>query len=104
MSNEFEKRDLKIPLKQNYHAHNEYLQTLLNYGAIGLIIVLCALFWPFKKALDRKNFLAVFWIALVALTAVTESIFSRQWGLFSFVFFSSIFLLELGNVKTLKDE
>ena len=92
---EFEIRELKTPLKQKYHAHNQYLQTLLHYGCLGLLVLLGVFLWSFRHALAHKNFLAIFWIFLVLLTCVTESILSRQWGIYSLAFFGSIFYLNL---------
>ncbi|MEK6152833.1 O-antigen ligase family protein [Flavobacteriaceae bacterium 3-367] len=91
---EFETRDLKIPLKHKYHAHSQYLQTLLHYGIVGLLLLFAAFLWPLRRALAYRNTLAIFWFFLVVLTAITESIFTRQWAIYNFAFFSCLFLLK----------
>lgn len=89
---EYEVRNLKIPLKYEYHAHSQYLQTLIQYGIIGLFLLLGSYLWPFIMAISQKDYLALFWILLFSLTSVTESVFTRQWGVLSFAFFSCLFL------------
>lgn len=89
---EYETRNLKTPLKYEYHAHNQYLQILIQYGIIGLLVLLGSYLWPFIRAINEKEFLGLFWIVLFSLTSLTESVFTRQWGVLSFAFFSCLFL------------
>jgi O-antigen ligase len=90
---EFKDRDLTIPAKYRYHSHNQYLQTLVQYGIIGLLVLLGALFWPMVLAVRKLNYLGLLWLLLFSISAVTESVFTRQWGIFSFAFFSSLLML-----------
>lgn len=89
---EYEKRNLEVPLKYEYHAHNQYLQTLIQYGIVGLLVLLGSYLWPLIMAIKEKEYLALFWILLFSFTSLTESVFTRQWGVLSFAFFSCLFL------------
>ncbi|NAS10970.1 O-antigen ligase family protein [Poritiphilus flavus] len=90
---EFETRKLEIPLKYKYHAHSQYLQTLLQYGILGFLLLLSTLLWPLVRSFVLRNYLGLFWILLVCLTSVTEAIFTRQWGVYGFAFFTCLLLL-----------
>lgn len=89
---EYEIRNLKTPIKYQYHAHNQYLQTLIQYGIVGLLVLIASYLWPLIRVIYEKEYLGLFWILLFALTSLTESVFTRQWGVFSFAFFSCLFL------------
>jgi len=89
---EYEIRNLKTPIKYEYHAHNQYLQTLIQYGLLGLLTLMASYLWPLIRVFNEKEYLGLFWILLFSLTSVTESVFTRQWGILSFAFFSCLFL------------
>lgn len=91
--NEFEVRGLEIPLKYKYHSHNQFLQTLTQYGLVGLIFMIFTFLSPLARTFFIKNYLGLFWGLLVLLASMTESIFTRQWGIFSFAFFTCLFFL-----------
>ena len=97
---EYEERKLKIPLKYKYHAHNQFLQTIIQYGIIGLIVLLASLLWPLAYTFSQKEYLGLFWLFLFAITSLTESVFTRQWGVFSFAFFTSLFMLGLKKIDS----
>ncbi|MGB6151700.1 MAG: O-antigen ligase family protein [Pricia sp.] len=90
---EFETRKLEVPLKYKYHSHNQFLHTWVQYGLVGVLFLMVVFLMPLGLTFSRKNYLGVFWSLLILLTAMTESVFTRQWGIFSFAFFSSLFLL-----------
>jgi O-antigen ligase len=78
----------------NMNAHNQYIQTVLDSGVLGLLPLLLMLLIPiFRK---QKSFTAMsFWIfMLVAL--VTESFFRRQFGVVFYTLFYSLFVIRSG--------
>jgi len=89
---EFENRNLEIPLRDRYHVHNQYLQTFMHYGLIGLITLVGIFMWLLVLMYRRSNYLALSWIVLFALACVTESMLVRQWGVLFFIFFLSLFV------------
>ena len=91
---EYKERKMIFAIKKNYNAHNQFLQTLLGYGLVGLVLFLFIFFHPVRIFFLRKNYLALFWVILFILTAVTDSVFMRKWGLLSFAFFTSLFLID----------
>ncbi len=94
---EYKKRELRIPIKYNYNSHNQYLQFLVQYGAIGVLFFLISIVIIIKKLFEYKNYLGLFWVFLFAITSITESVLMRQWGILSFTFLTSLFLLTQTN-------
>ena len=94
---EYKKRKLRVPIKYNYNCHNQYLQFLTEYGIFGLIFFLIVIAYSIKKQIDYKSYLGLFWILLFSITAITESVLVRQWGVLSFTLFTSLFLLNPEN-------
>jgi len=94
---EYKKRELRIPIKYEYNSHNQYLQFLVQYGIIGLTFFVLVIVLIIKKLIERKNHLGLFWVLLFSITAITESVLTRQWGILSFTFLTSLFLLTQTN-------
>ena len=90
---EYKKRKMVIPVKERYNAHNQYLQTLIQYGVAGVLCLALIFIVATVHFLRKRAYLGLFWLLLIALTAMTESIFMRQWGVYSFTFFTALFLL-----------
>jgi O-antigen ligase len=89
---EYKKRNLLIPIENNYNSHNQYLQFLIQYGALGLFFFLLIIILFSIKLIMIKNYLGFFWVLLFSISAITESVLMRQWGIFSFTFFTSLLL------------
>ncbi|WP_405384885.1 O-antigen ligase family protein [Maribacter sp. LLG6340-A2] len=92
--NEFDIRDLKTPLKYKYHSHNQFLNTLIQYGAVGsgiLIVLFIGAIWITWR---DGNYLGFVITVLFLFTMLTESIFTRQWGVFSFPFFIILLVMK----------
>lgn len=90
---QYKSKELLTPVKYKYHAHSLFFQTGIQYGLIGLIILSAMLLRQLLIAIKSKNYLFLFWMLLFILTSITESVFNRQWGILSFLFFTGIFLL-----------
>lgn len=76
-----------------FHAHNQYLETALQFGAVGVFLLLNVFVIAFRKEIPLLSMLAT----LYALSFLTESILTRQWGLFSFPYY--LLLASLGGGK-----
>ncbi len=93
LMNQFEQRGLDVPLKQKYHSHNQYLNTLMQYGAVGTLLIILFFIISIWGTWTERNYLGLVFMVLFLLTMVTEAIFARQWGVFSFAFFGSLFAI-----------
>ena len=74
---------------KNINSHSQYLETLLQTGVLGLLL----LFGSFFFGLKRSNQIFIIFSICVLLSMLTESILERQFGLVFFAFFYP-FLLE----------
>lgn len=91
LQEQYEKVNFRRALLGEMNAHNQYLQTILDNGAIGLSILISMIFLPFT--LKHQSFTAIsFWI-IIALSLITESFFRRQFGVIFYSLFYSIFMI-----------
>ncbi len=88
------------------NSHNQFLETLLNGGVLPLIVLLLLLLLPFIQSLKDKNYLVSFFIILLGLNFLLESMLERFQGVFFIFFFYCLLVLiqesEYGklNLKT----
>ena len=79
--------------KIDYNSHNQYLDILLKYGILGLIMFFVFLFWGILNTdLSYRIFLLLILIAML-----TENILDRQVGIVFFTFFNSLFFINRTN-------
>ena len=67
------------PVKKNYNAHNQFLQSFAALGIIGLV------------SFQKNNYLYLMFIINIAVSCLTESILEVQAGVVFFTFFTSLF-------------
>lgn len=79
------------------NAHNQYIQTSLGSGVIGLLCLLFVLGYPSINAFREKNYLYLCFIFLFAMCCLTESLLERQQGVMFYAFFNAILFY---NFKT----
>ncbi|MBP1629353.1 MAG: hypothetical protein H6Q15_246 [Bacteroidetes bacterium] len=96
--------DVKIALEELYkdngvrfehylNAHNQFLQTTLAIGAIGLIVLLAIFIVPFFQSFQTKDFFVGAVLVIIGISFLFESILERQMGVhffsFTYLWFSS---------------
>lgn len=100
----------KIYLRENHtkaydkgiNSHNQFLQTTVELGWLGLLTLLTFLGYSFFLALRQRNFLLVIFLCLCAFNMLLESFFEHQAGIIFIVFF--ILLLQHEDVKILASQ
>lgn len=80
---------------KNYNAHNQYAESLLAVGVIGLVLLLAYLVLPLVCAVGRKD---VFWrvaffTGIVMFNLLFESMLERQMGMLFIGFFLALMVL-----------
>ncbi len=75
----------------DYNLHNQFMETLVRQGAIGLILLCILLIMPFIRPGESMLFPPLFALVVVALF-LTESALERQAGIVFFVLTASGFL------------
>lgn len=84
--------DFKVGYVNHYNSHNQFLQTLLTSGIIGLLSLLFLFGSAIYQGYRHRNWVAFTFIFVFALSCLTESMLERQRGIVFFVFFTSFLL------------
>lgn len=79
---------------EKYNAHNQFIEIMLYYGLIGLIMLIGLLIFAFRKNLIGKNYQAIAVILVFCTFMITESILQRHDGIVLCAFFISLFSTE----------
>jgi len=88
---QYHKVNFRRAYLKNFNVHNQYLQSLIDSGILGLISLLLMLFSPLFY-IKRKSNLLVFTI-LILITLIPESFLIRQNGIIFFSLFFCIFVI-----------
>lgn len=99
LNQEYVKRDMKSAASEKLNAHNQFLETWLGLGVIGLITLLLMLIVPLRIGLNRKDWFLVGFILLCCLGFMFESMLERIVGIVFFVIFYSIFVSRTVNYE-----
>lgn len=86
----------RIELDEHFlgvNAHNQYLQTFLATGFVGMAVLLATLLVPLVIALKRGAVLVVAYTVLVCLAFLTESYLIRQHGAMFHALFHGLLVL-----------
>jgi O-antigen ligase len=73
-----------------YNAHNQYLQTMLELGVVGLFLLVICIFKPIFLSTPLHSGHIAF-VLLFGLMCFTESVLARQKGIVFFTMFQSLF-------------
>ena len=87
---EYKRIGFDLAFNERYNPHNQFLQTWLGIGILGLVSFL-GCFVSHIIMHKERNFLNLSFIALIFLCCITESMFERQLGITFFGLFSSLF-------------
>lgn len=84
----YKERNYKMPLELQINSHNQFLETTVGQGIIGLILLLSMLFVPLFVPLENK-FLMQGFILIISINLLFESMFNTQAGVVFFAFIYS---------------
>lgn len=87
--------DVQLAIKRNLNAHNQFIQIMVTFGFLGLLLFLSYLFWPFLLAWKKNEYLYLIFISLFVMANMTESMLEKQEGILFFAFFHSFFALKI---------
>lgn len=77
-------------LEMHYDSHNQYLQTAMATGILGLISLFFLVGFPVYFGFKRKILLFFLLGLLMSINIVVESMFERQAGVMFYAFFNSL--------------
>lgn len=102
--------DIKDEISENYkqlgsitinelylNPHNQFLQTTISLGILGLLSLLAILISGFRIAIKKKNVLFFSFVLLISLHFLFESMLEQQAGVVFITLFYSLFCIWDGN-------
>jgi O-antigen ligase len=91
---EYAKRNMQGAFKEKLNAHNQYLETFLAQGLLGILWLVFIFVFALKKALKKKNIPWLLFLVLVGFNFLFESMLNTQAGVVFFAYFYSFFIFE----------
>jgi O-antigen ligase len=101
LKNEYARDGYSEMYYNNLNAHNQYLEVLLGMGLIGFIIFISMLALMIYNAISRKNLIYGFFIMIILIFFLFESILNRIAGITFFSIFAFL-LINLTEEKNLE--
>ena len=91
----YKKNNITKAILKNYNAHNQFLQTTIALGAIGLIILLLNFVVPIILGFKKGDYLLLMFLFLFIIFSMTESSLEKQQGVLYYAFFNSLLAIGL---------
>lgn len=89
--------------KKMYNPHNQFLQTTLEIGIVGLLVLVGIIFIGFYQGIKTRNWLLVLIVANLVFNCLFESMLQRQSGIVFYVFWM-VFLTNIYFKKAVKKD
>jgi len=77
-----------------YRPHNQYLETWMATGVLGVLVLLLMMLVPMVNAVKRRRWLAVSIIIIFAVSILFESMLERQMGVSFFCVMMVLFVVD----------
>ncbi len=87
----FREEGLDQLAEKGLNPHNQFLQTAMAVGLPAIAWFLFSLLFPFAKIIKTKDWLYAFFLCIIALNLMVESMLEKQSGVIFFAFFNSFF-------------
>ncbi len=89
---------------KNYNPHNQFLQTTLEIGIIGLIVLLSIFYFGFRIAVKYRSKILFVLLFAFCFNSLFESVFQRQSGIYFFTFWACLLVVYLNNIIDFKNK
>ncbi|MFC2101225.1 O-antigen ligase family protein [Bacteroidota bacterium] len=90
MINIYKKHDYKNAMKLRLNAHNQFLQTFIAIGLIGLLLLILNLILPLFYAFKKQDIIYVMFLILIIFNFLAESMLETQAGVVFYSFMNVI--------------
>lgn len=91
---EYVKRGLKSSAENGYDAHNQYLSMTIEFGILGLLLLLLFLGSNLYFASTSRNSTSLFFFLTLIFISLFENVFKNNSGIIFIAFYSNLFLFE----------
>ena len=103
MVNAYRNRNFQFAVEKRFDPHNQYLDTAVSIGLIGLLVLLGCYFYPLYCAIQRKSWLFTSFMILIIFSSITESILSSAQSIIFLCFFVFVLLKGTPTQKLVSD-
>jgi O-antigen ligase len=87
----YNEKGLLFLVEKELNPHNQFLQTTLSIGLIGLLIFIATLVLPAYYTIKKKENLYFYFILLFSISILTESMLETISGVVFYTFFNALF-------------
>ena len=86
--------EIQSPLSEafRFRAHNQYLSVMIAFGAVGLLLFLVALLFPWLSDKENRSYLYTIFLCIMLLSMLPEDTLETQAGASMFAFFTAFLL------------
>ncbi len=99
LKNRYEALGLNEAYEAGLNCHNQYLQTFMAIGIIGITILLLTFFIPVYLSIKSRNFIYLSFLFLIMINFITESMLETQSGVVFYAFMNSLLFLQFKPYK-----
>ncbi len=89
----YETLGFKVGLQYSYNAHNQFLETALNNGVLGVLMLLILFAAAFMHARRHENWLAMWFLIFFFFCIQTESMLIRHRGVLFFALYLALTMM-----------
>jgi O-antigen ligase len=75
---------------QHFNSHNQYLQTFLELGIVGFLVLILSLILPLRLISKQKQMVCLLFLGVIAICFLTESVLERKQGIIFYGFFNAL--------------
>lgn len=85
--------------KQNFNPHNQFLQTAVEIGFFGLLVLFSIVFFGLYYGFKYRNWLLIIIIGSLIFNCIFESMLQRQSGIVFYCFWICLFSTRMYNAQ-----
>lgn len=86
----YQTNEMTYAYEKKLNAHNQFLEWLITFGLLGLIIYLISIVYPLVRTVKSRQFLYIYFMGSLMLIFLVESFLEREVGLVFFTFFNGL--------------
>ena len=86
----YEKKGIESPSKPT-ECHNQFIQTLVACGVLGLLLLLTIIGYAFWLAYKNRDLVLLLFMLIISINFMFESVLERVFGVIFFAFFLLFF-------------
>ena len=93
-------KNMKTEYEFGLNSHNQFLNTAVSIGIIGLVVLILCFLMPFYQGWKQKELLLMGFVVIVSMNLLFESMFERQSGVIFYVFLNTILCSTFVPIKS----